>query len=58
VDIKRLQVMFKEQFNMHSSKGTKIPERALLAVMVKLYQQTDWGQIMAHYLTKQVGTIL
>jgi hypothetical protein len=58
VDIRRLQVIFKEQFNAHSSKGTKIPERALPAVMVKLYPQTDWGQIMAHYLTKQVGTTI
>jgi hypothetical protein len=58
VDIRRLQVMFKEQLHMHSSKSVKIPERALPAVMVKLYLQTDWGQIMAHYLTKQVCTVV
>jgi hypothetical protein len=56
VDVKRMQVMFKETFNKHAT--VPILKNGLPAVMIKLYPQTDWGQIMAHYLTKQVGTIV
>jgi hypothetical protein len=56
VDVKRLQVMFKETFNQYAT--VQIPKNGLPAVMIKLYPQTDWGQIMSHYLTKQMDTVV
>jgi hypothetical protein len=56
VDVRRMQFLFKETFNAHST--VKIPKRAFPAVMIKLYPQTDWGHIIAHYLTKQVCQVV
>jgi hypothetical protein len=56
VDVKRLQFLFKEAYN--SKARTKIAHGKQIAVKVELQSQTDWGQILAHYLSKTaVGVV-
>lgn len=53
INIPALQDLFKEAYN--SRAVTKIGPRARPAVQIKLQPQTDFGQIVAHYLSKQVA---
>ena len=54
IDVPRLQALFKQEYNAKAE--TKISPAAKVAVKVDLQPQTDWGQIIAHYLSKQVGS--
>lgn len=56
VDVKRLQFLFTEVYN--SKVRTKIAHCKQIAVKIELQQQTDWGQIIAHYLSKQVAAVI
>ena len=53
IDVPRLQFLFKEAYN--EKAVTKMTDKGKLAVKVELQPQTDWSQIIAHYLSKQVG---
>ena len=53
IDVPRMQFLFKEAYN--SKAVTRIPDKARIAVKVELQSQTDWGQIISHYLAKQVA---
>ena len=53
IDVPRLQHLFKEAYN--SRAATRMTEKGKLAVKVELQPQTDWGQIISHYLSKQVA---
>lgn len=55
VDRRALQVMFKNAYNEHAA--TPISPKHLPAVQIQLLPQSDLGQIMAHYLSKQVGAV-
>lgn len=55
VDRAALQALFKESYN-HMAE-TKIPPRGLPAVHIELLEQTDYGTIMAHYLSKQMDVL-
>ncbi len=54
IDVPRMQFLFKEAYN--SKAVTKMTDKGRLAVKVELQPQTDWGQIISHYLSKQVAT--
>jgi hypothetical protein len=56
IDIKRLQFLFKEAYN--SKARTKIAHGKQIAVKVELQPQTDYSQIIAFYLTKQVAAAI
>jgi hypothetical protein len=53
INIPMLQDLFKQSYN--SMAVTKIGATARPAVKIQLQPQTDWGHIIAHYLSKQVG---
>jgi hypothetical protein len=53
IDVPRLQFLFKEAYN--EKAVTKMSDRGRLAVKVELQPQTDYSQIIAHYLSKSVG---
>jgi hypothetical protein len=53
IDVPRLQFLFKEAYNAKAL--TKMTDKGRLAVKVELQPQTDYGQIIAHYLSKQVA---
>jgi hypothetical protein len=53
-----LQGLFKETYNLHASAGKgRMPLKSLPACKIDLMPQTDWGQIVAHYLSKQVAVL-
>jgi hypothetical protein len=53
-----LQGLFKETYNEHASAGKgQMPLKSLPACKIDLMPQTDWGQIVAHYLSKQVAVL-
>ena len=53
IDVPRLQFLFKEAYN--EKAVTKMTDKGRLAVKVELQPQTDYGQIIAFYLSKQVA---
>lgn len=53
IDIPRLQFIFKEAYNEKAIH--KMTDKGRLAIKVELMPQTDFGQIMASYLSKSVG---
>lgn len=53
IDVPRLQFLFKEAYNEKAI--TKMTDKGRLAIKVELQPQTDYGQIIAFYLSKQVG---
>jgi hypothetical protein len=53
IDVPRLQFLFKEAYNEKAL--TKMTDKGRLAIKVELQPQTDYGQIIAHYLSKQVA---
>jgi len=53
IDRRALQVMFKAAYN--EKADARLDPKGMPAVQVKLLPQSDLGQIMAHYLTKQVA---
>ncbi|KAJ1633351.1 hypothetical protein T492DRAFT_866813 [Pavlovales sp. CCMP2436] len=53
-----LQGLFKETYNLHASAGKgRMPLKSLPACKIDLMPQTDWGHIVAHYLSKQVALL-
>lgn len=52
----KLQLLFKRLWNegRSSSDEARIKDRDLPAVQIKLCNQSDWAEIIGHYLTKQL----
>ena len=53
INVPALQDLFKEAYNAQAV--TKIAPRARPSIKIELLPQTDFGQIVAHYLSKQVA---
>jgi hypothetical protein len=53
-----LQALFKDEYNAHAAPGRgQMPLKSLPACKIELTPQTDFGQILAHYLSKQVAVM-